>query len=517
MPGRRRRGFAGGFIVALCFPLAAQSTRSFAGLKGFDEWIAPTMAEWHVPGVAVGAIKDGQIVLARGYGWRDVEAKEPVTSRTVMGIGSNTKSFTAVLMAMLVDERKLDWDTPVRAYLPDFQLFDEYATREMTPRDLVTHRSGLPRHDNVWYGRPLTREELYRRLQYLEPSASFRSRYQYQNLMFMTAGYLTERITGVSWDAQIRDRIFMPLGMTRSNTTVTESPSAGDFAYPYTWRDDSLVRLPFRNIDAIGPAGSINSTVDDMLKYIQFRLDRGAAGDRRMVSPASEVQLQSPQMVSGGSVEYEELGHGTYGLGLGVSTYRGRKVVSHGGGIDGFISAMAWLPNDRIGVMVLTNLSGNNPVPSLVQRNLFDRLLGLPPIDWVARQRKADSAASERAGKERDRIDQQRRPGTQPTHPLSAYAGSFQHPGYGKLTVAVDGASLTITLDPHRASLSHYHYDVWRIQDPGGVVPFGGLLRFLTNEKGEVDRVAVPLEPNLTVAVPGSSERALKPITFVRS
>ncbi len=501
--------------VVVVAPLAAQPAKPFVALKGFDEWVAATMAEWHIPGVAVGAIKDGQIIIAKGYGYRDVEAKEPVTSRTVMGIGSNSKSFTVVLMGILVDQGRLAWDVPVRTYLPDFELYDEFATREMTPRDLVTHRSGLPRHDNLWYGRPFTREQLYQRLRYLEPSASFRSRYQYQNLMFMTAGYLTERITGQSWDAQIREKIFGPLGMTRSNTSVRESPQAGDFAYPYTLRNDSIIRLPFRNVDAIGPAGSINSTVDDMLKYIQFRIDRGS-GERRLLSKESEIQMQSPQMVSGGISEYDELGLSTYGLGLGVTGYRGHKVVGHGGGIDGFISAMAWMPRDRIGIMVLTNLSGNNPVPVLLQRNLFDRLLGLPLVDWVARQRTADSTGASRAAKERELIDQQRKPGTQPSHPLADYVGRYQHPGYGTLEVVLDNNELAVILDPHRAKLSHYHYDVWRIQDPGGVVPFGGLLRFLTSEKGEIDRVAVPLEPNLMVPVPGSTERALKPITFVR-
>src|SRR5438093_811307 len=186
-----------------------------------------------------------------------------------MAIGSNSKSFTVTVLGMLVDEKKLDWDKPVRTWLPDFQLWDQFATREMTPRDLVTHRSGLPRHDALWYGRSFTREELYQRLRYLEPSASFRTRYQYQNLMFMTAGYLEEQVTGRTWDELIKERIFTPLGMTRSNTSVTESPKSDDFAYPYGWRDSTLVKLPFRNIAEIGPAGSINSSIEDMLKYIQ--------------------------------------------------------------------------------------------------------------------------------------------------------------------------------------------------------------------------------------------------------
>ena len=277
-------------------PAAAQRPRTFADLRGFDRWVAETMAAWHVPGLAIGAVRDGQVVIAKGYGLRDVETQLPVTQRTLMGIGSNSKSFTVVLMGMMVDEKKIGWDVPVRTYLSDFELKDEFATREMTPRDLVTHRSGLPRHDNLWYGRPFSRAELYRRLRYLEPTFSFRSRYRYQNLMFMTAGYLVERVSGRGWDELIRERIFNPLGMIRSNTTIRESPNSGDFAFPDTWRADSLIRLPFRTIDAIGPAGSINSSVDEMLKYVQFRLDRGVAGDRRLLSEDNERQMQMPQI-----------------------------------------------------------------------------------------------------------------------------------------------------------------------------------------------------------------------------
>ncbi|MBL8988557.1 MAG: serine hydrolase [Gemmatimonadetes bacterium] len=494
---RRQNAVVSALIgLSIATVATAQRPRSFADLRGFDEWVTTTMAEWHIPGLAIGVIRDGQVVVAKGYGFRDVEGREPVTSRTVMGIGSNSKSFTVVLMGMLADEKKLDWDAPVRTYLSDFRLWDDFATREMTPKDLVSHRSGLPRHDNAWYGRPFSREELYQRLRYLEPNASFRSRYQYQNLMFMTAGYLVEKISGRGWDELIRDRIFMPLGMLRSNTSVRETPGAGDFAFPYTWRNDSLIRLPFRNIDAVGPAGSINSSVDDMLNYIQFRIDQGQFGGKRLLSEANERLMQSPQMVTGASVDHPELGHAAYGLGVGVSTYRGAKLVSHGGGIDGYISAMSWMPDERIGIVVLTNLSGNNPVPTIVMRTMYDRLLGVPAVDWVARQRAADARARERQERTRQERLADRRPGTQPSHGIADYAGTYEHPGYGTLVIAPSsGLDLTATLAPHQARLTHFHYDVWEIQDPGGVVPFSGRVRFVTNAKGVVERVLVPLEP----------------------
>ena len=491
------------WLAVLLIPsiTTGQGRTAQVDLKGFDEWVAATMAEWHIPGMAVGAIKDGQVVFAKGYGFRDVERRLPVTAQTIMAIGSNSKSFTVVLMGMLVDQKKLRWDAPVRTYLPDFQMYDEFATREMAPVDLITHRSGLPRHDNMWYGRTMSREQLFARLRYLEPSASFRSRYQYQNLMFMTAGYLTEKITGQRWETLIRERIFLPIGMSRSNTSVSDSPRSDDFSYPYTWRNDSTIRLPFRNLDNISPAGSINSSIDDMLKYIQVRLERGEAGGTRLLSPETEKQIQSPQMVVGsGPVDYPELGISAYGMGLSLSSYRGRKVVGHGGGIDGFISAMSWLPDDRIGVMVLSNLSGINPVPALVARMLYDRLLGLPPIDWVARQRKTDAEVAARRTRELADRAAERKPGTTPSHELSAYAGSYEHPGYGTLTVRVDGTDLVATLEPGTtAKLKHFHYDVWEIQEPVlAVVPFGGLVRFVTNLKGEVDRALVPVESNVS-------------------
>src|SRR5213592_2274475 len=295
------------WLPVLLTALAARSVAAQAStapratqraLSGLDQFVTSQMTEWHVPGLALGIMQDGRVVLLKGYGFRDVDHKLPVTPRTLMAIGSNSKSFTVVLMGMLVDSGKLNWDKPVRDYLPDFQLHDELASEAMTPRDLVTHRSGLPRHDLFWYGASLSREEMYRRLRYLEPNVSFRSRWQYQNLMFMTAGYLVEKRTGRSWDDLIRERLFAPLGMTRSNTSVRDLPSSDDAALAYVWRTCpaehaaangsapapggadggggagsaacGLVKVPYRNIDAVAPAGSINSDVEEMLHYVQF-------------------------------------------------------------------------------------------------------------------------------------------------------------------------------------------------------------------------------------------------------
>lgn len=272
------------------------------------------MAEWQVPGVAVGVVRDGEVILARGFGHRDRQARLPVGEHTTMAIGSNSKSFTATLLAILADEGRLDRDRPVREHLPDFRLYDDFATSEMTPRDLVTHRSGLPRHDNTWYGRSRTRAEIFEKLRYLEPNASFRSRYQYQNLMFMAAGHLAGRIAGRDWHRLIDERIFTPLGMDRSTTSVGETPGSGDYALPYILHDGILERVPFRNMDSMGPTGSINSNVTEMLVYIRTHLDGGVFAGGRIISGENSARMQQPQFAIPGESEFAELGQVSYGL-----------------------------------------------------------------------------------------------------------------------------------------------------------------------------------------------------------
>ena len=467
---------------------------AFAGL---DEFIAAIMGTWQVPGLAAGVIRDGEVVLARGFGYRDREARLPVTEHTTMAIGSNSKSFTVTLLAMLADEGRLEWDRPVREYLPDFRLHDDFATAEMTPRDLVTHQSGLPRHDNIWYGRPLTRKELFEKLRYLEPTASFRSRYQYQNLMFMAAGHLAERLAGADWHRLIDARIFTPLGMERSNTSIRENPGSGDHALPYVLQDGVLERIAFRDMDPMGPAGSINSNVTEMLAYIQTHLDAGVFAEQRIISPENAARMQQPQFAMPGESEFPELGQVSYGLGLRVGSYRGRKMVAHGGGVDGFVSSMSWLPRERIGVIVLTNRSGEmNPVPVIVAYNIYDRLLGLPQIDWNARNLKLLADHRTRAVRRARDLEARRVKGTEPSHELAAYAGDYDHPAYGRMEVRNLGDRLEVVYDGFRLELEHYHHDVFRISSRPAMHPVTGLVTFAAGDSGEVATVAIPFEPN---------------------
>jgi CubicO group peptidase (beta-lactamase class C family) len=470
------------------------------GVQDIDAFVGSTMAEWKIPGLAVAAVKDGQIIVAKGYGFRDVEGKLPVTSRTLFAIGSNSKSFTVTVLGMLNDEGKIDWDKPVREYLPDFRLYDPVATEQMTPRDLVCHRSGLPRHDMLWFATGLKRKELYERLRFLQPNRPFRSAYQYQNLMFMTAGWLEEKITGRRWEDLVRERILQPLGMQRSNFSVVDMQKDGDFSYPYAELEGKVRRIPYRNIDEIGPAGSINSSVQEMIRYVQFHIDLGKQGDKQLLSQRNARQMQTPQMVQPPPTDsYPELGPSSYGLGLMITTYRGRRLVSHGGGIDGFISQMAWLPDDKIGVVVLSNLSGTNPAPDLVTRHTIDRLLGLEPVDWAGRARAQQKRAANTANEARKRAAAEKRAGTSPSHPLPEYCGTYAHPAFGKAEVLAEGSGLQVKVVGFTIPLEHFHYDIFAapesLSGPALGIFRGRRVTFLYNNKGEIDRIAVPLEP----------------------
>jgi len=489
------------FRLARAADTAVSSAKVLDGFDAFDSFVDGALKTWDVPGLAVAIIKDGEVVLAKGYGLRDVKRNLPVTPDTLFAIGSATKAFTVMSLGVLVDDGKLDWDTPVHAYLPAFALQDQCASAGMTPRDLVTHRSGLPRHDLVWYNATLTRAELFERLRYLEPNADFRAKWQYQNLMFLTAGYLAGEVAGQSWEDIVRSRIFGPLGMKASNFSVLESQKTADFALPYTEKEKKAVEIPFRNIDVIGPAGSINSNLTDMVRWVKLHLSDGAVGGTRVVGAANLEQMHQPQMVMREPERDPEIILRTYAMGWFVESYRGRQRVHHGGNIDGFSAMVTFLPAERLGVVALANMDGT-PVPEIVCRVAIDRMLGLEPIDWSARLKaRADEAekGTEKAKGGLETYD--RKKGTKPAHALDEYAGEYEHPAYGTISVvressAGGSANLKASIHGIPMRLEHWHYETYRavFEDPAFADEKMFLL-FRTNPKGDVDALTMPLEP----------------------
>jgi CubicO group peptidase (beta-lactamase class C family) len=472
--------------------VAAAAMAAAQKLDGFDTFARQALIDWKCDGFAIAVVQDGKVILSKGYGLRDVKKNLPVTEKTLFAIGSATKSFTVTAMGALVDQGKLDWDKPVRDYLPDFKMWDPFATERMTPRDLVTHRSGLPRHDLMWYNSPLSREELFARLRYLEPNKDFRTTFQYQNLMFMTAGYLAGHVAGTTWEELVSRTIFTPLGMAGSNFSIADSQKSSDFSLGYQVVDDVVADMPFRNINAIGPAGSINSNIEDMTKYVMMHLAKG----KGVVSATNEIQMMTPQMAISAPSPDKELGDLAYGMGFFVTSYRGHKFVHHGGNIDGFSALVAFLPQDNLGLVILTNQNGS-ALPAMVAYNVWDRLLGFDQIDWTTRVKKQRemTKASEAAAKQKGYTTQ--RTGTRPSHELAEYAGEYEHPGYGILRIEQSGGGLKLDYHGLGGALTHFHYDVFSVPK-NDANPFSEeKVQFHTNLAGEIDALGIPFESTL--------------------
>ena len=442
------------------------SAAATSALAGFDEFVQSAMKSWGVPGLAIAIVKDGKVVLAKGYGLRNVQANSPVTADTIFAIGSSTKAFTTMAMGILVEEGKLAWDEPVTKYLPKFALKDEVAGKRMTPRDLVTHRSGLPRHDLVWYNAKLSRPELVARLPYLEPNEDFREKFQYQNLMFLTAGHLSAEVAGTSWEEVIRTRILDPIGMKNSNFAVSESQKGRRLRDAlHAQGQDSRSTFRFRVIDTMGPAGSINSSVNDMAKWLQLNLGGGAIDGKRIVAARQVQDMHRPQMVIQtfpGLSDDPEIQQPSYGLGWFIESYRGKKRVHHGGNIDGFSAQVSLLPDDGIGVVVLTNLNAT-PLPDIVARHASDRLLGLEPIDWNGRVPEAARRRREGLGHR----EEGRGRGAKDRHEAGAHAGRVRRGIRPSGVWFGDGhaqrrQALTARFHDLPMRLNHWHYETFR-------------------------------------------------------
>lgn len=462
-------------------------------MQGLHEFINDAMQDWKVPGLAIAIVQDSQIIFCDGFGNRDVEQNLLVTPQTLFAIGSCTKAFTTMAMSILVERGFLDWDKPVRNYLPTFKLYDSYATEHITLRDLVTHRSGLPRHDAVWYTSRFTRQEIFERLQYLQPTHKLRTVFQYQNLMYMAAGYLVGEIAQSSWEEFVQLEIFNPLEMRDSNFSVMTSQKADDFALPYQEKDDQVEKIPFCNVDVSGSAGSINSNVADMANWLLLHLNQGKYGDQQIIAPNHLQEMHSPQVVMTQRLEYNELFYYFYGLGWAITSYRGHNLIQHGGNINGFAARTTLLPQDNIGIVVLTNLD-QNPVINTLTYYVCDRLLGLDQAPWNERMKEKYAQAKESTAKAKEQIASTRKPGTQPSHPLEDYTGYFEHPAYGILSVEIHDNRLTATHNSNIYKLEHYHYDIFAEYE---LFEQPKLLSFLTDTKGNISRLTVSLEPTV--------------------
>jgi CubicO group peptidase (beta-lactamase class C family) len=489
-------------LFVLAHPVGAQQA---GWSRGLDPLLDSIRTQWKVPGMAVAVISKGSVIHQAGYGLRDVAGKLPVQTDTKFAIASISKSFTVTTLAALVKDGKVEWDRQVRDYLPDFRMFDPVATERMTIRDLVTHRSGLARHDLMWGIGVFSREELYARLRHLQPSKDFRTTWQYQNLMFTTAGYLAGKINGTSWEDLLQTAILTPLRMGSSGASMAAYQASENLALPYALHDsDTLMVVPWRSTDAIAPTGGVHASLEDLSRYLIMHLRGGVFEGREIINRADSRAMQSPQMAMAQPMtipagEFPELGDESYGMGFLVTSYRGHKLVHHPGNWDGYSLELSFLPNDSLGVIVLTNMY-STMVRDFVPWLIYDRLLGLSRIDWNARFLERRTRIRTTTRDQRAREESSRVPNTSPTHPLDRYVGSYRHPAYGDLVVRREGAGLRLQFGAYEFPLLHYHYDTFRFSPPAGDPVhnrFRWRVTFTTDADGSVGALSAPVEPTM--------------------
>ncbi|WP_195696749.1 serine hydrolase [Priestia megaterium] len=418
------------------------------------------MKDLNVPGAAVAVIKDGEIILSEGFGYRDIENKKPVTPNTLFAIGSSTKAFGTLSLSLLAQQQKFNWDKSVQTYIPTFSLHDPLASSQTTARDLASHRSGVSRHELLWHGSSLTRRDIAEKIQYLELDAPFRTSFLYNNLMYATLSYVVEEITHQTWEQYVSEHILQPLHMEDTNFSVTTSQAKDDHALPYIEKNEDIVKVPFRNIDTVGAAGCINSNIEDMAKWVLFHLNQGKVGEHELITPDMLQQMYQPHIPIPDEplLSTSETTLNCYGLGWFISAYRGYKVIHHGGNIDGFSALVSFIPEENIGLVILTN-TGTTLLPSYLANQIYDELLGLDAIDWHKRAIE-DTAKFKEMMKELDKPLPQVKETTL-THAVKEYTGIFEHPAYGKIEVYKQNDTLYLKWKSVDIEMKHHHYNTY--------------------------------------------------------
>ncbi len=496
-------------------PAMAQNGSTDRRFAGLDTAFDRILKDWKAAGFAVAVVEKNKVVYARGFGYKDWEKKMPVTANTQFAIGSCSKAFTAALIGLLVKDGKVDIDKPVKNYLPALNFYNNEMNNNVTLRDMMSHRTGVSRYDYSWFYFPSrSRDSLMQRVQYMEPSEPLRKKWQYNNFMYLLQGFVVEKITGISWEESIREKFFKPLGMTNSNVSLAEWMKAGDLAIGYAVKKDSIIdKVDYYDISGMAPAGSINSSVNDMTKWLMCWINAGKFQGKEILPPAFVSEAMSSQMVVSGSLpsrERPDMYLSNYGLGWMLSSYRGHYRVEHGGNINGFSASTSFFPTDSIGIVVLCNQNGS-AVPAQVRNLISDRMLGLGYRDWQSQAFSTDTAAKAKAKAAQKTATSNRKRGTLPSHPLSDYTGIYTAAGKESFEVSLQKDSLYMQVPNEKFYLRHYHYDVFNLWDKDEISANDSTdieelkISFRMDEGGNIVSASMPLEG------------PAKPIVFIKT
>lgn len=468
-------------LLASLVLFVSAATAKTVDYKELEQTVDKMMTEFQIPGVAVGIVSKGKVEYMQGFGVRGVKEGKPVTPDTQFAIGSTSKAFTATVLGKLVEDKVIEWDAPIQKnYLPSFEMMDPNASKMVTVRDLLTHRTGLPRHDLVWYGTPLNRKEIFDRIKYLEPTAGLREQAQYQNIMYMTAGYLAGQVANTTWEKLVQETLLDPLEMHNTNFSVIDMQKSKDFALPHAAAEGKITEIPFRNIDAVGPAGSINSSIQDMGSWLQLQLNEGLHNGQRLLKKETLAEIHRPQMVSGilkGFEKFPEVGKEHYAMGWFEQTYQGTRLIHHGGGIDGFITFVGFVPEYDRAIVVFGN--AGSLAPYFIAFSYFDLLIKGKAAPWAERLREINKKP-ETETEEAEPLDL----------PIKKYYGSYSHPAYGTIEVKASKSEQQILFD---------HYVVKQVLGYAGqhsFLPVDDKGKLLSSTNKQVEPVQFVVDPN---------------------
>lgn len=434
-------------------------------IESLREFILNGMGEWGIPGLAIAVVQHDNVIFAEGFGFLKTGEDTKVDEHTLFGIASTTKAMTATVLGILVDEGLVDWDDPVIKHLPGFQLHDPWVTRNATIRDLLTHQVGIGRvtGNRIEFMPNHTRAEVMYQMRYLENEAPFRSRYVYSNVMYMVAGEIVEAVTGTTWDDFITDRLFRTLGMNRSNTSITQfNQNDSNIAWPHQEINGEVVPIMRRNFDNVGPSASVNSSALELTRWMRLNLgEPGVLDGVRYISEQTMHEIHRPQVATRISDPYGP--QAAYALGWSVSDYRGHRQLQHGGATDGMNTSLLLLPNEEVGIVILTNTF--NQFTAVLGNHVKDILLGLEPRNWADEIRQSYLRSYERALQLKTHVDDNRIADTSPSLPLKSYTGIYIDEFYGKAEVFSQNGSLRIRFwdDPtQELVLEHWHFDTFK-------------------------------------------------------
>jgi CubicO group peptidase (beta-lactamase class C family) len=486
-----------GVIKLLCVSLLLISNNANSQVKNLqsrlpviDGYIDSIMKQWNIPGLALGIVYKDQLIYAKGYGFRDVEAKLPVQPNTVFPIASNTKLFTATLATMLATESKLDLDKPVKNYVPVLNFYNDELNAHVSMRDLLSHRTGLPRYDGIWVGSQANRKDAVSNINIMKPQQSFRSGFIYNNMMYATAGYVMEEIMKKSWEELVKEKILLPLQMKSTFFSRQQMVQTKNYAKSYLLPDTTSnlkISSYEAESEALGPAGTMKSTVEDMSRWMIVQINSGRFNGKQLIPAKAIQETQVPHVISDNRNRWKELSHPLYALGRNIQTYKGYQIATHTGSIDGYYSNMTLMTEDSIGIFLVYNSNRAGLMRTTFAFPIIDRLLNLSHTDWNNRIWQ-DYEKSRVAGiKAKDSVLKTQVKNTKPSHPLNAFTGTYTHPAYGNIIITTEGDHLKIIFRKHTSLLQHFHYNQFTTKEENDASNYR--INFLINSKGEIDKI----------------------------